>query len=81
MSAVSVSVCSSIGNWPPGDDLEQLRRGRSDDYRLHVGSHVPVDYTDVACGQAGKEFLEEVTNDFRRTRPVGHKHSWLRFSF
>jgi hypothetical protein len=27
----------------------------------HVGSHVPVDRTHVACGQAGNEFLEEVT--------------------
>jgi hypothetical protein len=43
----------------PGDDLEQLRRGRSDDDHLHVGSHVPVDRSHVACGQAGNEFLEK----------------------
>jgi hypothetical protein len=50
----------------PGDAWSSPRRGRSDDDHLHVGSPVPVDRTHVACGQAGNEFLEEVTNDFRR---------------
>jgi hypothetical protein len=35
----------------PGDDLEQLRRGRSDVDHLHVGRHVPVDRSHVAWGR------------------------------
>jgi hypothetical protein len=50
----------------PGHAWNSPRRGRSDDDHLDVGSQVPVDRTHVACGQAGNEFLEEVTNDFRR---------------